>query len=131
MVVRWTEGVVSHPPSWGKYDKVSKCHSSTGRLGCQDSEDGRILEKSKVKKHDSEQGSERFAQVTQVVNLTDTACSLLKHFCHLHLIVWMRFGTLGDSTQHYNSMLYSGDKKWVWIVLPLGSFDDPSPSWHL
>lgn len=111
MVVRWTEGVVSYPPSWGEYDKVSKCHSSACRLCCQHSEDGRILEKSKAKKHETEQGSELSVQVTQVVNLTDTASSLLKPFCHLDLIVWMRFGTLGDSTQHHNSMLYKGDKK--------------------
>lgn len=50
VVVGWTEGVVSYPPSRGEYDKVSQCHSSTGCLGCQDSEDGRILEKSKAKK---------------------------------------------------------------------------------
>lgn len=86
MVVRRTEGVVCHPPSWGEYDKVSQGHSSTGCFGCQDSEDGRILEKSKGKKHETEQGSELSAQVTRVVNLADTASPLPKIFCHLHLI---------------------------------------------
>lgn len=131
VVVRWAEGVVCYPPSRGEYDKVSQCHSSTGRLGCQDSEDRRILEKSKVKKHETEQGSELSAQLIQVVNLIDTASPLPKRFCHLHLIAWMRFRTLGDSTQHPNSMLYRGDRKWVWMVLPLSSLDDPSPSWPL
>lgn len=101
VVVRGAEGVVSHPPARGEYDKVSQCHSSTGRLGCQDSEDGRILEKSKAKKHEMEQASELSAQVTWVVKMTDTASPWPKHFCHPHLIVWMRCGTLGDSAQFH------------------------------
>lgn len=47
VVVWWSEGVVGYPPSGGEYDKVSDRHSRTGRLGCQDSEDGRILGKKK------------------------------------------------------------------------------------
>lgn len=101
VVVRGAEGVVGHPPAWGEYDKVSECHASTGRLGCQDGEDGRILEKSKAKKNEMEQGSDLSAQVTRVVKLTDTASPWPKHFCHLHLITWMRCGTLGNSTQFH------------------------------
>lgn len=67
--------------------------------------------KAKQKKHEAEQGLELSAQVTQLVNLTDTASPLPKHFCHLYLIVWMRFGTLWESTQHHNSMLYMGGQE--------------------
>lgn len=50
VVVRRPEGVVGNPPSWGEYDKVSNCHSRTGRLGCQDSEDRWILKKTTKQK---------------------------------------------------------------------------------
>lgn len=79
--------------------------------------------------HEAEQGSEMSAWVILPENLTDAASPLPKHFYHLHLVVWVRFVTLYDSTQHLHPMLDMGEKRWDWMVLPSSNFGEPSPPW--
>lgn len=48
VVVRWTEGVVSHTPSWWEDDKISNGHPRFGGLGSQHSKYGWILKEQQI-----------------------------------------------------------------------------------
>lgn len=48
VIVRWTEGVVSHTPSWREDDKISNGHPRFGGLGSEHSEYRRILKEQEI-----------------------------------------------------------------------------------
>lgn len=48
VIVRWTEGVVSHTPSWREDDKISNGHPRFGGLGSEHSEYRWILKEQEI-----------------------------------------------------------------------------------
>lgn len=43
VIIRWTEGVIGHSPTWGKDDKISNGYTWSSGFGSQHSKDGWIL----------------------------------------------------------------------------------------